>query len=375
MNSKPQNILFILLAALLIGGFSIANLAIPDKKYSTTERRTLASNPDLTYNSITSGKYMKEFETYAQDQFPLRNKFRSLKANTRFRIFKQLDDKGLYCHNGSLSKLEYPLNETLLKNAGDKFTDIYETYLSESNCNSYLAIIPDKNYFLAPSGGYPHMDYEKAVSLVRGQTEFAEYIDIFPTLSTENYYLTDQHWKQETLFQTAETLLYGMQKDNDAFSGIDSSQFSEQVLEKPFYGAYYDQLALKVSPDELHYLTSPVTEQCTVTSYNTGMPVTAPFYDMEKANGRDPYEMFLNGSDALLTIDNPAASTDRELILFRDSFASSITPLLVSEYKKITLIDLRYIKSDYIGAFVEFTNQDVLFLYSTLLLNHSTGLQ
>ena len=41
----------------------------------------------------------------------------------------------------------------------------------------------------------------------------------------------------------------------------------------------------------------------------------------------DPYSVFLSGSKSLLTITNPSADTDRELVIFRDSFASSLAPL------------------------------------------------
>ena len=81
--------------------------------------------------------------------------------------------------------------------------------------------------------------------------------------------------------------------------------------------------------------------------------------------------MFFSGSDALLVAENPHALEDRELVVFRDSFASSITPLLINSYKKITLVDFRYISKDSVGYFVNFSNQDVLFLYSTLILNNS----
>ncbi|MFQ8765152.1 MAG: hypothetical protein ACLR8U_00430 [Oscillospiraceae bacterium] len=87
-------------------------------------------------------------------------------------------------------------------------------------------------------------------------------------------------------------------------------------------------------------------------------------YDMEKAAGKDPYEMFLSGSVSLLTIENPSAKTDKELVIFRDSFASSLAPLLIDGYTKITLIDIRYLPSARLGSFVTFDNQDVLFLYS-----------
>ena len=36
-----------------------------------------------------------------------------------------------------------------------------------------------------------------------------------------------------------------------------------------------------------------------------------------------------------------------------------------------TLIDLRYISSKMLGEFIEFENQDVLFLYSTVVLNQN----
>ena len=92
---------------------------------------------------------------------------------------------------------------------------------------------------------------------------------------------------------------------------------------------------------------------------------------MEKAYGKDPYEMFLSGSLSLITIENENAKTDKELVIFRDSFGSSIAPLFVEGYKKITLVDIRYIHPDMLEKYIEFNNQDVLFMYSTSVLNNS----
>lgn len=58
-------------------------------------------------------------------------------------------------------------------------------------------------------------------------------------------------------------------------------------------------------------------------------------------------------------------------MLFRDSFGSSIAPLFLENYSKITLVDLRYISKDVLENFIEFDKQDVLFLYSTLVLNQN----
>ena len=61
--------------------------------------------------------------------------------------------------------------------------------------------------------------------------------------------------------------------------------------------------------------------------------------------------------------------------MFRDSFASSIVPLLVPYYKKITLIDNRYISSSNYLDLIEFNDQDILFMYSTLFINDSSSLK
>ncbi len=89
-----------------------------------------------------------------------------------------------------------------------------------------------------------------------------------------------------------------------------------------------------------------------------------------------PYEMLLSGSLSLVTLNNLKAQEDKKLIVFRDSFGSSIAPLLISGYSQITLVDIRYIQPDYLGQFVHFDNCDVLFLYSsTLVLNNSETLK
>ena len=152
-----------------------------------------------------------------------------------------------------------------------------------------------------------------------------------------------------------------------------SGQYRENTLDNPFYGVYYGQAALPMPSETIKYLTSDILDNCIVTNYETGKKTTV--YDMEKAYGKDPYQMFLSGSVSLMTIENPNAKTDKELIIFRDSFGSSISPLLVEGYAKITLVDIRYIVPDYLGRFVNFEGSDVLFLYSTLVLNNSETIQ
>ena len=96
---------------------------------------------------------------------------------------------------------------------------------------------------------------------------------------------------------------------------------------------------------------------------------------MNKINSLDKYDIYLSGGVSLLEITNQEASTEKELIVFRDSYGSSIVPLLVPSYKKITVVDTRYISPKLLKNYIEFSDQDVLFIYSTLLINSSGTLK
>ena len=61
--------------------------------------------------------------------------------------------------------------------------------------------------------------------------------------------------------------------------------------------------------------------------------------------------------------------------MFRDSFGSSLAPLLISGYKKITLIDTRYVNPRILNNYIDFIDKDILFIYSTLLINDSSSIK
>lgn len=350
-------------------GFVYAGLTLsvwfsPEKEFSDSERRKLAQLPKPSCAAISDGSFMKDFEKYTQDQFPLRNAFRGLKAVTTYDVLGQLDNHGIYVKNGYAAKLEYPLNTDSLAYAADRFGYIYEKYLADKPVNIYLSIVPDKSFFLAKENGYLSMNYEELFHLMQEQMSYAEYIDLTGTLELADYYKTDSHWRQERLRDTAAVLAEGL---GASLSGEDS--YTKQALDVPFYGVYCGQSALPLPAETMYYLTGDVLDDCVVTNHEDG--TTGGIYNMDKAAGKDPYEMFLSGPRSLITIENPDCESDKELIVFRDSFASSIAPLLAEAYARITLVDIRYLRADFLDRFIGFEDQDVLFLYSTSVLNHS----
>ena len=84
----------------------------------------------------------------------------------------------------------------------------------------------------------------------------------------------------------------------------------------------------------------------------------------------DNYDVFLSWTAPLLRIDNPNIDSNKTLYVFRDSYGSSLSPLLVHNYETIYVVDLRYISVPYLNKFINPNKtDDVLFIYSTLLIN------
>ncbi len=374
MNKKSNIISTIFFAALILG-FSVVCWLKPETAFSESERRALATKPEFSVSTLTSGEFMENFEGYTTDQFPLREQFRTLKALFSTNLLGRMENNKIYTYNHHISKIEYPENPEMIDYAINKFNTIYNKFLKDTDCKTYLSIIPDKNYFLASEKGYLSLDYESFIKKFKSGLSHMEYIDIIPLLSADDYYLTDSHWKQESIQDVAVHLGAEMGTDVNA-------QYKTNTLNFPFKGVYAGQSALPTKGDTLKYLTNDTLDTCIVTYYDTGAPKVGEMYNMEKAQGKDPYEMFLSGTTPLVTIEKPILRDSalnktfgKELILFRDSFGGSLAPLLLEGYQKITVVDIRYLQSDFLGSFIEFDNQDVLFLYSTTLLNNSTALR
>ena len=373
MEKRKIDMIYSLIVATFVLGISLVCWLKPADDISVTERRELAQFPKLSVETIMDGSFMEKFENYALDQFPMRETFRGVKANVQKYILGQLDNKGIYLAEGHLSQMDGSISDAALERSINKLSSVYNTYLKDTETNVYLSIIPDKNYFLAKENGYLAYDYDELYDRVTAELSQMTYIEIRDMLEIEDYYRTDTHWKQECIVDVAEYLVDNMATDAQVDQSTDNAIFGyeEITLENPFYGVYYGQAALSVEPDTLTYLNSDVLKNCLVFDHENQRRI--PVYDLNKAVGRDGYEMYLSGSLSVITIENPNAPTDKELVLFRDSFGSSIAPLMIEDYAKITLLDIRYLNESMIDEFVEFNNQDVLFLYSTSVLNNESS--
>jgi len=358
MNNKIKDKVVTILFSSILIIFFLINVIKKDDDISISERRKLEKFPTLTVNNLMDGTFFKKFETYTTDQFIKRDDFRKLKVNLELNIKKNYNN--LYNYNGYIVEQTFPLNKNSVINLTNKMNSIKETYLT--NNNIYFTIVPDKNYFI--NNGNLKLDYNKLTNLMKNNLKDFNYIDIFSILNLDDYYKTDTHWKQESIKKVA--LLLSKNMNFDFYDNYNELEITS------FKGVYSGQLPIKTELDKITILTNDIIKNSTVYNYETKKETEV--YDLTKVNSLDKYDIYLSGAVSIIDIINNN-SGNKELIVFRDSYGSSLVPLLIQGYKKITVIDTRYVSPKILNEYVDFNNKDVLFIYGVISVNNSSSIR
>ena len=360
MSDKIKDIVVTIIFLFTIIALFLINIIKEDTDISVAERRKLATMPELTTKSLFDGTYFKKFDSYVTDQFVERDAFRKIKIDI------ELSTKGeynnLYMYDDYIIEEIFPLNSNSINNLTNKINYIKNTYLN-NNSNIYYTIIPDKNYFV--NNGNLKLNYNKLQNMMKNNLSSINYINIFDKLTLDNYYKTDTHWKQEDLFNVANTIANQMNFD------INNNNVVNTIT--TFKGSYAGRLSVTKDIDTIKTISNPSTLNSSVYNYETKK--YTDIYDYTKINSLDKYDIYLSGAVPLIDIINNNSSSDKELIVFRDSYGSSLIPLLIEGYKKITVIDIRYISSKILNRYIDFNDQDVLFMYSILTINNSFSIR
>lgn len=275
------------------------------------------------------------------------------------------DENGFYQVNGYTIEALGDVNEKSLSYFTRKLTEVADGSLTPQN-RLFYCVVPDKAYYTQGSG-YPAYPYGQLFSVLQsGLPPSFQYIDITGCLSLESYYRTDSHWRQELLFPAAAKLAGAL-----GFQPLDETAFSWN--EAAGYRGGYARRMDSAETETLYYLESVATKAARVYNAETGL--TGGVYDTDALDSDTPYNVFLSGPAGFLRVENEFSETEKELVVFRDSYAGSLIPLLLGHYRAVTLIDLRYLPASLLAEYITFTDQDVLFLYSTFLINKSMTLR
>lgn len=279
------------------------------------------------------------------------------------RLAKLPDENGIYQVGDHWFEALEPVEDT----AADAFAAKLEKtreMLSADN-RVYWALVPDKGWYVRQEG-YPTLDH--AAFQQRAEQQLAQSgmtcIDLSGALGLDSYLRTDRHWRQDALQPVLDELGRAM-----GF-GVDLEDFTPHTAD--FSGDLVRKLPRPAS-EELVWLTSAATDAARVDNYKAEAAQTV--YDTAKLDSSTPYALFLSGITPYLSIESPRGPADRQLVIFGDSFASSLAPLLCESYGSITIFDLRFIHSSLVEDYIEFADQDVLFLYSDWIASNSALLR
>lgn len=381
MQNKTKNIIVTVLFSLFIAFFTVMSVVcgfFNPKATSEAERRPLAQFPtDLSWEAIKDKTAIDGFEDFAVDQFPFREFFRSIKARFQMNVLGLKENNGLAVEDGYIVKVESTFNDKFVSDSIEILSHIYEQYFKDGKGNAFVSIIPDKNYYFSKDYGYASPDYGKLVADVRAALAGTQYIDLFDSLELEDYYKTDTHWNQPEILGALEKLAIGL-----GVSDYLSGEYETITIDGDFRGVYHGQSALNPKPDKISYLTNASIAGTKV--YNYGQKLEeVPMYNLDLFDGEDGYNVFLSGAagNPVMRIVNNKCQNKSTLIVFRDSFGSSILPLLSEAYQTIYVIDIRSIDYNIIPGWNGlyevipqrvFEEADVLFLYSTLIFNSNS---
>ena len=364
-------LLFFLLLIIVL----VSSIILPDTGFSEKENRVLASRPALKLDQLVSGGYEKQFETYENDQFPLRDMWITLKATTD-RLMGKVEENGVYLgKNGYLmeafnapSQTQYDATVNAMTSFAQKHPDLKQYALIAPNS---VNILKSNLPAFAPADDQnPWIDKLKD-SLTSAGVTFIDIRDTFTDHKTEDlYYHTDHHWT---------TLgAYYAYLQAAAVMGIDTSSdsYDKAPVSQTFKGTLSAKSGFRSSEtDELDvFLPNGDNTLSSVVNYVDEQKKSASFYDTSKLNTRDKYALFFGGNHAQIKISTPTESNNTLLVL-KDSYANSFVPFLAQHYRKIIMIDPRYYYGD-LEQLLQVENvQEVLYLYNANTFFADTSLE
>ncbi|MEK3879406.1 DHHW family protein [Paenibacillus sp. FSL M7-0420] len=344
------------------GAVLVVNCLTPGKVFSESENRMLQQLPAFSLQTLGSGKFTSEFESYISDQFMERDFWIGLKSDADQGLGRK-ESNGVYLGKDGylIQKFTPPGQEDL----ADKLKAIQVFDKATPGLRKYMMLVPTAASILEDklppyaSGGDEKGYWDKIKDSDLGSIR---YIDVFPALEADKeqplYYKTDHHWTTQGAFLAYRELGVPM-----GFTPMNEADFNIRQVTSQFYGSLYSKSGFRhLQPDsiELYY---PKTPGNISVDYVDEQQSADSMYVMGNLTKKDKYTVFFNGNHGLLRITTGSAE-GRRLLIVKDSYANSLIPFLTLHFSEIDVIDLRYYEGDVLKLMEERQIGDMLILYN-----------
>lgn len=360
---KKHQIITIIILISFITYLSLGSLIKKDESFSDNENRVLKTSISVSPYLIKSGDTQEDLEDYINDQIIHRDGFMAIKSTVDY-VTGNRQINGAY-----MGKDGYIFEKITPEDVNDKVYNSNLSVLEDFFCFCTSKIDKSRlSFILVPTSGLV-----MAESLPRGAYLFDQksYIDkATETLSEYNviyatsilmehknnaqvFYKTDHHWTSDGAYTVACDYL-----DSVGFA-YSSVQLNKTKVTSDFRGSLYSKVLYPFSAYDdinIYDTNSDINVMIEEKEYNS-------LYFKDKLATKDKYTVFCGGNYGRMDISG-AGDSGRKLLLIKDSFANCFIPFLADNYDEITVIDMRYMKSDIRSIFESEDYTDVLVLYN-----------
>ena len=341
--------------------FQVLYLLTPDKKASENENRMLQQHPSFSFSALFDGSYMKNYETYLTDQFPNRDRYISFKSRLSEWTGVRIQQNTIRAKSGRLLEQQTPVDDALLESNAEAITRFAEDFPA---LNTAVLIAPNATCFFRDELPYGFRQ-ENQTDILNAfhdlLTDRLVWVDAVSALQAHDkdalFYRTDHHWTTRAAFDcflalNAQWKLGAKEKHfefypvSDSFSGTLASAYGDRKLK-----------------DTIEVCVPKKSGGTYTVDYESQQKKTVTLFDELKLDQKNQYEVFLGGNFDKIII-SMLNDSERTLLLFKDSYANCLIPMLTPYFSKIVVIDPRYFSgslSDVLGE-TDFTH--VLFLYN-----------
>ena len=342
---------------LLLGLCMTAGLFLPDRCYSSREKRVLIQKPAWSAKSFFSGEFGKHLEDYLSDQVPLRDNWITLKTYAELAMGKR-ESGGVY-----IGKDGYLMDKFSAYN--DKTLEANAASLKKLEQRLEGAGIPMK-ILLAPAAAQVLTGKLPAFATVADYNAMVEAlsnlgldtVDVLDALGRHSgeaiYYRTDHHWTSLGAYYA-----YCAWRESKGLNTQPLSDWTEEVLCQNFYGTTWNKVPLPSHTGDT--ITAYYRRPNPTVRYNGGSYVTDSIYERSFLEGKDPYGVFFNSNQALTVVEGGGESG--KLLIIKDSFANTFAQFVLEDYAEIHIIDPRFFREDAAGYAAENGITEVLVLY------------
>ena len=348
---------------LCLFGVMLVNIIIPDREMSEEENRMLASKPKLTFSTLVNGDFMEQYEEYLSDQFAGRDLWHRMKvALDRFGGSRM--ENGIYIGKDGqlLQDIQVPDQEHLSENL-DAIKEFTETY---QDIPVTMILVPDAACIL--NDRLPWLasveDQNQMISMVEQSLgDSVTWVDAASALNKHKrekiYYLTDHHWTSLGAFYTCQEAATALGIEEDV-----SDKFLSYTVSDSFNGVLASESGAGLGTEENIDIYVPREgDNDVIVNYVNESKRTTSLYDSSKLETKDQYGVFLGGNTSLIDIRTVSTSQKR-LLVVKDSFANSFIPFLAPYYREIVVVDPRYYSGTIEDIMSSYRITDALFLYS-----------